>query len=281
VKRASAAANGAEPQPPALPQDEPEQREGLKRGFFLLPNLVTTGSLFCSFWAMISVLYDRDFRQAAFLIIFAAIFDGLDGKVARWTKTTSPFGVQYDSLSDMVSFGVAPAIIAHAWALQYASDKRLGWVVAFLFVLCGALRLARFNVLADDEHTDKRFFVGLPIPGGAMFVVATLLFAQHVGWTNADGACAFPNIFMLLMLIVALMMVSTFRYYSFKDVDLVRRHPLWILVLVAMFIIVIVVERATTLYLVVLVYVLHGPFLWYFSRDTERLKLLRGRNRNI
>ena len=260
--------------------DEAEPtREGIKRGFFLLPNLLTTGSLFCSFWAMISVLYERDFRQAAFLIIAAVIFDGLDGKVARWTKTTSPFGVQYDSLSDLVSFGVAPAIIAHAWALQYAYDPRLGWVAAFLFLLCGALRLARFNVHTEDQTADPRFFSGLPIPGGAMFVIATVLFAQHMGWTNDDGSCAFPNLFMLVLLIVSLTMVSTLQYYSFKDADLVRRRPLWILVLVAMLIIVIVVERAKTLYAVVLIYVLHGPVLWYFSRDSARQRLRQLRNR--
>ena len=256
-----------------------EPYEGLKRGFFLLPNLLTTGSLFCAFWAMVSVLYERDFRQAAFLIIFSGIFDALDGKVARWTKTTSPFGVQYDSLSDLVSFGVAPAIIAHNWGLQFAHDPRLGWLVAFLFLLCGALRLARFNVHTGEGNDDPRFFTGLPIPGGAMFIIATVLFFGHMGWTTEDGFCDYPNLLLVAVLLVALLMVSRFKYYSFKDTDLVRKRPMWILVLVAMLIIIIVVERAITLYTVVLVYVLHGPFLWYFSRESERLQRLRNLGR--
>ncbi|MGZ3570120.1 MAG: CDP-diacylglycerol--serine O-phosphatidyltransferase, partial [Thermodesulfobacteriota bacterium] len=131
----------------------------MRRGIYILPNLFTTGNLFCGFWAIVSVFHEK-FEYAAYAILLATVFDALDGKVARLSGAMSKFGVQYDSLADLISFGVAPALLAFAWALR--PYGRFGWLAAFLFVVCGALRLARFNV--QSSSGEVKYFKGLPIP---------------------------------------------------------------------------------------------------------------------
>ena len=139
-----------------------DRRESLKRGVYILPNLVTTGSLFAGFYGIVATM-NGNYNLAAWFILISAIFDGLDGKVARLTGTTSRFGVEYDSLADLVAFGVAPGLLMYAWALK--PFGKLGWLAAFLYVVCGALRLARFNVQVDTVESKR--FVGLPIPAAA------------------------------------------------------------------------------------------------------------------
>ena len=146
------------------------------RGVYLLPNLITSMSLFAGFYAIVASM-DGRFYAAAWAILIALILDGLDGRVARMTKTTSGFGVQYDSLADLVAFGVAPGIMAYLWALK--DFKQFGWAAAFLFVVCGALRLARFNV--QQGSFDPRYFNGLPIPAAAMMVAASVAFYHELG----------------------------------------------------------------------------------------------------
>src|SRR5260370_32502202 len=159
-------------------------RERLSRGLFLLPTLFTVGNLFCgylSIWRSI----DGNFTAAAILIIVAAVLDALDGRVARWTHSTSEFGEEYDSLADLVSFGVAPAVLAHSWGL--ADFQSLGWMASFLFVVCGSMRLARFNI--QTKVMDKRYFVGLPIPAAAGTIAALVLATPErlVGLRGGDG----------------------------------------------------------------------------------------------
>ena len=186
----------------------------LRRGASILPSLFTIGNLFLGFWAIIKTL-DGRFEEAAPLIGFAIVLDLLDGRIARLTGTTSEFGAQLDSLSDSISFGVAPALLAFRWAL--VTVPRVGWLAAFLFLVCGVLRLARFNV--QRHVVDGRYFVGLPIPAAAGQVAAVVYFFPE----PVDSR---PTALLVLGLVVSLafLMVSTLRYWSFKGFDLRRRR---------------------------------------------------------
>jgi len=222
----------------------------MEKGVYILPNLFTTGNLFCGFWSIISVFQEHYFYGAV-AILLAAIFDVLDGKVARLSGATSKFGIQYDSLADLVSFGIAPAVLAFSWALR--PFGRFGWFAAFLFVVCGALRLARFNVLAAVG--DTKYFKGLPIPAAASMVsLVILLYLRLIetGWIK--------DIVVLGMIYaLAFLMVSTIRYFSFKELNLARRKPFSIFIFVVLSMIVIVMEPIIVLFGFVLVYVLSGP----------------------
>ncbi|HEY8272631.1 MAG TPA: CDP-diacylglycerol--serine O-phosphatidyltransferase [Pseudobdellovibrionaceae bacterium] len=188
---------------------------------YVLPNLMTTGNLFCGFFAIIQAL-KSNFLYGAYAIVAAAVFDLLDGRLARLTRSTSKFGAEYDSLCDLVSFGVAPGIMLYQWALN--PFGRLGWVACFLFVTCGALRLARFNVQANI--VEKNYFQGLPIPMAAGIVASSILAFQDLE-LEASG-----NIGLLVMTaLLAFVMVSNFRYRSFKDLDLKERMPFHYLLL--------------------------------------------------
>jgi len=235
-----------------------EKTESIKRGIYILPNLVTTASLFSGFYSLVSIL-NKDFRTAAVMIFISAVCDGLDGKVARMTGTTSKFGVEYDSLADVVAFGVTPALLAYSWALTPYHE--LGWVAAFLFVACGALRLARFNVQVNTVESKR--FVGLPIPAAACMVAATVLFLQHLNRLPQDLFQA-PFMFKRLAIItliylLAFLMVSNFRYYSFKDPALIRRQPFGFLLLAVVLLIVVVLKPVVMIFSIMLVYVLSGP----------------------
>jgi CDP-diacylglycerol--serine O-phosphatidyltransferase len=222
----------------------------MEKGVYILPNLFTTGNLFCGFWSIISVFQEHYFYGAV-AILLAAIFDVLDGKVARLAGATSKFGIQYDSLADLVSFGIAPAVLAFSWALR--PFGRFGWFAAFLFVVCGALRLARFNVLAAVG--DTKYFKGLPIPAAASMVsLVILLYLRLIetGWIK--------DIVVLGMIYaLAFLMVSTIHYFSFKELNLARRKPFSIFIFVVLSMIVIVMEPVIVLFGFVLVYVLSGP----------------------
>lgn len=224
-------------------------RERLSRGLFILPTLFTVGNLFCgylSLWCSIR----GTFELAAVLIIAAGVLDALDGRIARMTHTTSEFGEQYDSLADLVSFGVAPAVLAYSWGL--ADFHRLGWAASFFFVACGSMRLARFNIQA--HVVDKRYFVGLPIPAAAG-TVATIVLAtpeRLVSRMWMGGLLA-------LTFILSYLMISTIRYRSFKDLDLKRRRPAWILPAIAVFFMVVGYRPELTLASLALVFALSGP----------------------
>ncbi|MBI4516736.1 MAG: CDP-diacylglycerol--serine O-phosphatidyltransferase [Deltaproteobacteria bacterium] len=194
----------------------------LRKGVYILPNLFTTGGLFCGFYSVIASLHG-DFQIAALVILLAQLFDILDGRIARMTGATSRFGIEYDSLSDLVAFGVAPGILVYRWALE--PWHSWGWLAASLYVTCGALRLARFNVQYDN--VEKRHFIGLPIPAAADVVAATLLLYFYFG---GEGATHKHLLVLLMTYVLAGLMVSNIKYFSFKEVNIHRRQPFWLLV---------------------------------------------------
>jgi len=226
----------------------------MKRGVYLLPNLFTTGNLFMGFYSIVASLKGH-FHMAAWAILLAIFFDMLDGKVARLMRATSSFGVQYDSLADLVSFGVAPGLLAYNWILSPMG--RVGWLIAFFFLTCGALRLARFNIQAHTPQA-KKAFLGLPIPAAAAAVATTYLFM-------ADLHLGLPSRLVLalvagMMVCLALLMVSTIEYKAFKETDPTKRHPFGMLLLTVAIIFILVAEPHITLFAFTFAYVLSGPF---------------------
>ncbi len=220
------------------------------RGVYLLPNLFTMGNLFCGFFAIISAI-KGDFGLAATAIIVANLFDILDGKVARIMHATSRFGMEFDSLADLVSFGVAPGLLIFLWSLS--SFGRLGWLAAFLFVACGALRLARYNV--QVETTEKGTFNGLPIPAAASMLATTVLICEHLGATGIES-----NVVLLLLCYgLAFLMVSNVKYPAFKESIFSGRAPFIALVMLAVTFIVVAAEPQISLFFIILIYTLSGP----------------------
>ncbi len=238
-----------------------DRRESLRKGVYLLPNLFTTGTLFAGFYGIISTM-NGGYYVAAWFILISAIFDVLDGKVARLTGTTSRFGVEYDSLADLVAFGVAPGLLMYSWALK--PFGKLGWLAAFLYVVCGALRLARFNVQVDTVESKR--FLGLPIPAAASMVASCVLLFYHLG---GSGSIRKVSV-LILIYVLALLMVSNVRYYSFKDPELVKRQPFGFLVLLIFVVIVVVAEPQIMIFALFGIYLLSGPASYLF-----RLPLLR------
>jgi len=236
----------------------------MRKGVYILPNLFTTGNLFCGFWAIISVFQEK-FFYAAVAILLACVFDVLDGKVARLSGATSKFGVQYDSLADLVSFGIAPALLAFSWALR--PYGKFGWLAAFLFVVCGALRLARFNV--QSASGEVKYFKGLPIPAAASMIALTILL--YLRLIETDWV---KDIVILVMIyILAFLMVSSIRYFSFKELDLAKRKPFSIFIFIILSMIVIVMEPTIVLFGSVLLYVFSGPVM--MIRAWRKRKVLR------
>lgn len=222
----------------------------MKRGVYILPNLFTTGNLFCGFWAIISIFQEK-FEYAAYAILLAGVFDVLDGKVARLSGATSKFGVQYDSLADLVSFGIAPAVLAFNWALR--PYGKFGWLAAFLFVVCGALRLARFNV--QSTSGEVKYFKGLPIPAAASLIALTILLYFEL--IESGGV---KDIVILIMIyLLAFLMVSNIRYFSFKELNLAKRKPFSIFIFVVLLMIVIVMAPVFVLFVSAALYVFSGP----------------------
>jgi len=235
----------------------------LRRGVYLLPNLVTTGGLFAGFYSVIST-FAGHYELAAVMILIAHVFDGLDGRIARLTRTASRFGVEYDSLSDLVAFGVAPGILVYKWALEPWGTW--GWLAASLYVTCGALRLARFNV--QVESVEKRAFVGLPIPAAADMIVATVLLYYFFG---GEGATHKHIILLLLIYSLAGLMVSEVPYYSFKDIHWQSRQPFWLLIAVIVAFKVVIAQPQLALFLSISLYLLSGP-IWWLVRRSRRLR---------
>jgi CDP-diacylglycerol--serine O-phosphatidyltransferase len=228
----------------------PEYSESMRKGIYILPNLFTTGSLFAGFYSMVATT-NGDFRTAAIWILVSAIFDGLDGKVARLTGTSSKFGVEYDSLADLVSFGVTPGLLMYCWALR--PFGRLGWVACFLFVACAALRLARFNVQVSTVESKR--FVGLPTPAAAAMVSSTVLLFNHFGWPSSFKKLSI----LILIYLLAFLMVSNFRYYSFKDPEMIKRQPFFFLVAAVLLLTVVAAMPVQMLFTIFICYTFSGP----------------------
>jgi CDP-diacylglycerol---serine O-phosphatidyltransferase len=237
-----------DPTPPVQPPSPPRYR----RGIYLLPNLFTTAALFSGFYAIVAAINDR-FEAAAVAIFIAMIFDGIDGRVARMTNTQSAFGAEYDSLSDLVCFGLAPALVMYEWTLT-GLDKA-GWLAAFIYTAATALRLARFNTQVGK--LDKAYFQGLPSPAAAG-VLAGLV------WTVTDyemevATLAIPSL--ILTILIGLLMVSNIRYRSFKDLDLKGKVPFFAILVMVLGFVLISIDPPQVLFIIFLLYAFSGPAL--------------------
>jgi CDP-diacylglycerol--serine O-phosphatidyltransferase len=239
---------------PRVPLRHRMPAEKLRRGVYLIPSLFTAGNLMCGFFSIIAT-FNSEFINAALFIVLANILDGIDGYAARLTKTASRFGVEFDSLADVVSFGVAPAVLVYLWAL--VPWQNWGWLAACTYVVCGALRLSRFNVQA--QGVSKSHFVGLPIPAAAQMITSTVILYYYLG---GEGS---PSRHVTLLLVIyglAALMVSSVPYFSLKNNDIKRRHPIWMLVSGIILITLFIAERHLMFFTVVLLYTLSGPLLW-------------------
>ena len=235
-------------------------RERMGINIYVLPNLLTTGNMFCGFFSVIYAMRG-EFIIAAYAIVAAAVFDMLDGRVARMTHTESPFGAQYDSLSDVISFGVAPAFLLYMWALQ--PFGRLGWLACFSIVACAALRLARFNVQSGEE---KNYFQGLPTPMAAGIVSSSVLCFNDL---EID---AYRSLWILaLAFLLSITMVSQFRYRSFKDLDLRRKQPFSYLVIAVLIFILIALRPEVMLFALFLSYATLGAIfgIFFYNRNQK------------
>lgn len=231
-----------------------------RRGIYLLPNLLTTAALFAGFYAIVQAMNGR-FEQSAIAIFVAMVLDGLDGRIARLTHTQSEFGAEYDSLSDMVSFGAAPALVMYVWALRNLGSLqgfagKLGWIAAFLYCVCAALRLARFNT--NHDTADKRFFQGLPSPAAAA-LIAGFIWVMHDYGIKGDSVkwLAFG-----ITVFAAVSMVSTVPFYSGKEINLRKSVPFMMLLLLLLFFVLIPIHPPIALFLLFVVYALSGYVMW-------------------
>lgn len=254
--------------------EENSSRRNNKRGnpgvtIYVLPNLLTTTNMFFGFMSIIFAIRG-EYSFGSYAIVAAAVFDLLDGRVARLTDTTSKFGAEYDSLCDLVSFGMAPALIMYLWALQ--PFGRVGWLASFVFVACGALRLARFNVQQADE---KQYFQGLPIPMAAGIVASSVLCFKDL---EVDPSRNWLLLFMTFML--GITMVSTFRYKSFKDVNLKRKQPFTYLVVGVMIMILVAYRPEVMLFALFFSYALLGAALGVFHKTNEKRRARKARRKN-
>ncbi len=228
-----------------------------RKGIYILPNLFTLAALFGGFYAIVMAMNQR-FDQAAIGVFCAMVLDGLDGRVARLTGTTSEFGEQFDSLSDMVAFGAAPALVVYEWALRGLG--KLGWIAAFVYCACGALRLARFNT--NIAVVDKRFFQGLPSPSAAALVVGLIWIMTEAGVSGAEVHW----IAFVVTLYAGLTMVTNIPFYSFKAVSFKRSVPFIVLVAIALVIALIAYNPATVLFVVFVCYGLSGYVVYAWRR---------------
>ncbi|RTE64256.1 CDP-diacylglycerol--serine O-phosphatidyltransferase [Amphritea opalescens] len=248
---------GSKPEQPDQPIPESADPKPRNRGIYLLPNLFTTGALFSGFYAIVAGM-NGAFDNAAIAIFVSMVLDGLDGRVARLTNTQSTFGAEYDSLADMVSFGVAPALVTFSWALSDAG--KFGWFCAFIYVAGAALRLARFNTQIGS--VDKRYFIGLPSPAAAASIAGLV-------WACVEFDIDFSGFIYPIAIYVALMgvlMVSNVLYYSFKDIDPKGKIPFMILLVIVLTIGVISISPPIFLWLLLLGYSLSGPVLWLLRK---------------
>lgn len=220
-----------------------------KKGIYLLPNVLTLCGLFCGFFAIMATI-NGNYLYAAWAIVIANIFDGLDGWIARLTNTTTRFGIELDSLSDLVAFGVAPAILMYKWAL--IPFGRIGWAAAFLFVACGALRLARYNV--QTGLSNSKAFKGMPIPGAATVLCSIVIFYYEF-WTGIPEKNV---LFLIIVILLSLLMVSTLRYHGVKEIDFKERKPFWMLIVFVIILFVLLVHPSTAIFIFAMAYLFWG-----------------------
>jgi len=233
------------------------------KSIYLLPNAFTTAALFCGFFAIVNAMNHR-FEVAAIAIFASLVLDGMDGRIARMTNTQSAFGEQYDSLADMVSFGVAPALVAYEWVLKDLG--KWGWLAAFTYCAGAALRLALFN--ANIGVVDKKFFHGLPSPAAAALIAGFIWLADDNKIPVKDSAI--PIVTFFITIYAGLTMVSNARFYSGKALDVRYRVPFWVMVLVILGFVLISTNPPLTLFGVFVVYALSGYVLWLWERATGR-----------
>jgi CDP-diacylglycerol--serine O-phosphatidyltransferase len=231
---------------------KPNIKEKSHRGIYILPNIFTSLNLFFGFYAVIASI-NKKFVAAAVAIIIGVLFDILDGKIARATNTTSKFGVEYDSLADLISFGCAPGLMIYLWSLKPLG--RFGWLAAFLFMACGALRLARFNSQVGVISSD--YFVGLPIPAGAGMAATAVLFCHRLGIQGRIN----PVFILIMLYILSFLMVSTIKYNSFKKPELFKKMNFNVLVGILLILIFIAAQPSVALFLLALAYVVSGPLI--------------------
>jgi CDP-diacylglycerol--serine O-phosphatidyltransferase len=257
--------------PSASPDAAPARPRN--RGVYLLPNLFTTAVLFSGFYAIVAAT-DGNFDRAGIAIFIAMVCDGLDGRIARWTNTQSEFGKEYDSLSDMVAFGLAPAVVAYQWGVARIAEYgsvwgRLGWLATFFYAACAAIRLARFN--ARSAGADKRYFEGLPSPSGAALLAG---FVWMLNDLQREGLWALILAF-AVALIAGSLMVSRFPYLSGKDFNLSRRVPFAFMLLVPLGFVIVGSSPPEMLFGLFAVYALSGPAVWLWRRVTRSRRTVR------
>ncbi len=254
--------------------DEEHQTKPRRRGIYLLPNLFTTAGLFAGFYAIVAAMSDH-FEAAAIAIFVGMVMDGIDGRIARLTHTTSAFGVEYDSLSDMVCFGLAPSLIVFEWALRSMIEQgwvwsKLGWLAAFVYTAGAALRLARFNTQAGKA--DKSYFQGLPSPSAAAVLAGLIWFCEDNGLDGSDmwviGA--------VLAAAMGALMVSNVRYYSFKQIDFKNRVPFFTLIMLVLLFVIVSSDPPSVLFFGFLIYAFSGPVVTLYQiRQRRRQRKLQ------
>ena len=249
-----------------------QEEKPVRRGVYILPNLFTTASLFTGFFSMVLAV-QGNVEAAAFSILFSALMDGLDGKVARLTNTASEFGIQYDSLADLVAFGVAPAFMAWAWTLNNYGKTGIG--VAFLYVACTALRLARFNVCVNT--VSKKFFVGLPCPAAGCFLALFALFSSYMPEWMQERVTFFT---LIVTFIMALLMVSRVRYFAFKEYGFLRAHTFSYLVAALLIFVLILSQPVVFSFLFGTIYILSGLLYTFIILPRRNRQLLGSLTQN-
>jgi CDP-diacylglycerol--serine O-phosphatidyltransferase len=227
-----------------------------RRGIYLLPNLFTTGVLFCGFFAIVQAMNGR-FDVAAIAVYVAMVLDGMDGRVARWTNTQSEFGAQYDSIADMVAFGAAPALIAYEWALKDLGTS--GWIGAFIYCAATGIRLARFN--ANISVVDKRYFQGLPSPSGAAVMVGFIWALTDFGFVP-DESYWLSGLTWVVAVFAGVTMVSNVPFWSFKEVNWKKRVPLWVILACVIGLSVVASQPSLVLFGLFFAYALSGYVMW-------------------
>jgi len=257
--------------PPRPPREIPRR---LRRGAYLLPSLFTIGNMLLGFYAIVLGLRDKDFRTAALLVFIAAILDTLDGRIARMTGTESEFGKEYDSLADVITFGAAPALLCYLWGLR--PFDRDAWLIPLFYMVCAATRLARFNV--QTKVVDSRFFVGLPVPAAAGTICSILFFAPDnhprsqdlpvwMQGVDPEGLRVWMQVLVATaLLLIGVLMVSTFRYYSFKKFDLRKRWSFRALIPIAAIVLVAYYIPYAFFLALAVTYTVSAPLNWLIGR---------------
>ena len=278
-----------DPEVPEIPRPEVKRRRRLSKGMYILPSLFTTANIAFGYYAMLQVVHGAAsepwrFDYAARAIGFAVLFDGLDGRIARMTGTTSDFGRELDSLADVIAFGVAPALLAWMWGFHFLAPTinaetlaklvQFGGIASFLFLIAGASRLARFNITGNPQPSNpgrpgKKYFVGMPIPAAAGVIAAVVHFSGGEPITSWWTACTW----LLLVVAAGYLMVSTWRFYSFKDIDLRMRRPFRLIIIFGLLFAAVWVFSRPVLFVIALTYMFSGVFWrlqWVLRRRRPR-----------